>query len=70
MPEEFLVCRYHSWAVDGTTVNGKLEINSLDNDGIVMGLSHKEYDVRGLQFHPESILTTVGKDLLRNYLKL
>lgn len=69
VPEEFLVCRYHSWAVDGSTVNGKLEINSLDDDGIVMGLSHQEYDVRGLQFHPESILTENGKQMIKNWLE-
>jgi len=69
IPEQFMVCRYHSWAVDGSTVNGNLVINSLDNDGIVMGLSHKEYKVRGLQFHPESILTENGKQLIKNWLE-
>jgi anthranilate synthase component 2 len=69
VPQEFLVCRYHSWAVDGTSVHGKLEVNSLDDQGIVMGLSHKEYDVRGLQFHPESILTENGKQLIKNWLE-
>ena len=69
VPEEFMVCRYHSWAVDGKTVNGSLAINSLDKDNIVMGLSHTEYDVRGLQFHPESILTENGKQLIENWLE-
>ena len=69
VPEEFMVCRYHSWAVAGDTVNGKLEINSIDDDGIVMGLSHKEYKVRGLQFHPESILTENGIQLIKNWLE-
>ena len=69
VPEEFMVCRYHSWAVDGNTVNGQLEINSLDDDGIVMGLSHKDFKVRGLQFHPESILTENGKQLMKNWLE-
>ena len=69
VPERFLVCRYHSWAVDGKTVNGKLEINALDDEGIVMGLSHKDYKVRGLQFHPESILTENGKQLIKNWLE-
>ena len=68
IPEEFMVCRYHSWALDRNTVNGQLVINSLDDEGIVMGLSHKEYDVRGLQFHPESILTENGKQLIKNWL--
>jgi anthranilate synthase component II len=69
VPESFMVCRYHSWAVDGKTVNGKLEINALDDEGIVMGLSHREYDVRGLQFHPESILTENGKKMMKNWLE-
>ena len=56
-------------AVDGKTVNGSLAINSLDKDDIVMGLSHTEYDVRGLQFHPESILTENGKQLIKNWLE-
>lgn len=69
IPEEFMVCRYHSWAVDGKTVNGQLAINSVDDEGIVMGLSHKSYKVRGLQFHPESILTENGKQLIKNWLE-
>ena len=69
LPEEFMVCRYHSWAVEGDTVNGQLVINSIDDEGIVMGLSHKSYDVRGLQFHPESILTENGKQLIKNWLQ-
>ncbi len=68
VPEEFTVCRYHSWAVDGDTVNGELAVNSVDDEGIVMGISHKSHDVRGLQFHPESILTENGKKLIKNWL--
>jgi anthranilate synthase component 2 len=68
IPEEFMVCRYHSWAVESNTVNGKLVINSIDEEDIVMGLSHIKYDVRGLQFHPESILTENGKQLINNWL--
>ncbi len=69
IPADFQVCRYHSWAVDGQTVNGRLAINSVDSDGAVMGLSHQQYDVRGLQFHPESILTENGKQLIKNWLE-
>ena len=69
IPREFMVCRYHSWAVNGITPDGKLVVNSMDNEGIIMGLSHKEYDVRGLQFHPESILTENGKKLIKNWLE-
>ncbi len=69
IPKEFMVCRYHSWAVNGISPDGQLVVNSMDNEGIIMGLSHKEYDVRGLQFHPESILTENGKQLINNWLK-
>ena len=69
IPQEFMVCRYHSWAVNGIVFDGKLIVNSMDNEGIIMGLSHKEYDVRGLQFHPESILTENGKQLIKNWLE-
>ena len=69
VPGEFMVCRYHSWAVDADSVNGRLEINALDDEGIVMGLGHKDYDVRGLQFHPESILTENGIQLIKNWLE-
>ena len=70
IPERFTVCRYHSWAVAANTVNGMLETNALDDDGIVMGLRHKEFKVRGLQFHPESILTENGKQLIKNWLEV
>jgi anthranilate synthase component II len=69
VPDNFTVCRYHSWAVDGNTVNGQIKITAVDNDGIVMGLSHEVHDVRGLQFHPESILTQHGKQLMKNWLE-
>lgn len=69
VPGNFTVCRYHSWAVDGNSVNGQMKITAIDNDGIVMGLSHEVHDVRGLQFHPESILTQYGKQLMKNWLE-
>ncbi len=69
VPESFMVCRYHSWAVVKDTINGDLEINSIDEDDIVMGVSHKKFDVRGLQFHPESIVTENGKTMMKNWLE-
>ncbi len=69
VPENLRVCRYHSWAVVPETVNGSLEITALDEEGVVMGLRHKEYDVRGLQFHPEAYLTEYGKIMIDNWLK-
>ncbi len=69
VPKRFYVCRYHSWAIKKSTISGDLAINSLDDEDIVMGVSHQKYDVRGLQFHPESILTENGKTIIKNWLE-
>jgi anthranilate synthase component II len=69
IPQRFTGCRYHSWALDGATINGEIHITAMDEDGVVMGIAHREYDVRGLQFHPESILTEHGIALMRNWLE-
>ena len=65
---EFEVGRYHSWVVDATLPQD-LEATSFDENGQVMSLRHKTYDVRGVQFHPESVLTPNGKRILENWLK-
>ncbi|MFY8111264.1 MAG: anthranilate synthase component II [Flavobacterium sp.] len=64
----FEVGRYHSWVVD-TNVPDVLEITSIDENGQVMSLRHKTFDVRGVQFHPESVLTPDGKKMLENWVK-
>lgn len=64
----FEVGRYHSWVVD-TNLPDVLEITSLDENGQIMSLRHKTYDVRGVQFHPESVLTPIGKRILENWIK-
>jgi anthranilate synthase component 2 len=69
LPDPFTATRYHSLVVERDSVPGSLEISAWTDDGIVMGLRHREYPLEGVQFHPESILTTVGKDLLRNFLE-
>jgi len=70
IPQEFNVCRYHSWAVEAASVNKDvLIVTARDPKGEVMGLRHREYDVHGVQFHPESILTEHGKQMLENWLK-
>ncbi len=69
LPETFEVGRYHSWVVDNTTLPECLEVTAVDDDGFIMGLQHKTYDVQGVQFHPESILTPDGEKILRNWLK-
>jgi anthranilate synthase component 2 len=68
LPEPLEATRYHSLVVDRASVPDVLEITAETDDGIVMGLRHKELGVEGVQFHPESILTAAGHDLLRNFL--
>lgn len=68
LPTEFMAGRYHSWVVNEEDLPAELEITSRDAEGQVMGLRHKEYDMRAVQFHPESVLTEHGKQMIRNWL--
>ena len=68
LPNPFEAIRYHSLVVYPETVSDCLEVTAWTDDGLIMGLRHKEFPVEGVQFHPESILTPVGHDLLRNFL--
>jgi anthranilate synthase/aminodeoxychorismate synthase-like glutamine amidotransferase len=68
LPNPLEATRYHSLVVDRDSVPDVLEITAETDDGIVMGLRHREFDIEGVQFHPESILTASGHDLLRNFL--
>jgi anthranilate synthase/aminodeoxychorismate synthase-like glutamine amidotransferase len=68
LPEPFEATRYHSLVVERSSVPPELEITAWTDDGVVMGLRHREHAVEGVQFHPESILTGCGHDLLRNFL--
>ncbi|UPL50426.1 anthranilate synthase component II [Hymenobacter sublimis] len=68
LPARFKVGRYHSWSVRPESVPAALEITAVDTDGQVMAFRHREYDVRGVQFHPESILTEHGHQMLSNWL--
>ncbi len=70
LPTEIKAGRYHSWVVARETMPSCFTITCQDQTGIVMGISHKTYDVRGLQFHPESVLTEHGMDIISNWLKL
>lgn len=65
-PEKFVVGHYHSWAVEGPLPDS-LEVTATTSDGMIMGLRHRQYDVHGLQFHPESILTEHGETILKNW---
>ncbi len=69
LPQPFEANRYHSLIVENATLPAELEVTAQTEDGIIMGLKHRSYPVEGVQFHPESILTTTGKDLLRNFLR-
>ena len=68
-PEIAPVARYHSLAADAGTIPECLRITALTTDGEVMAVQHKEYPVYGVQFHPESIMTPDGKQMLRNFIK-
>ena len=68
LPETIEVGRYHSWVVDNTGFPDCLEVTSISDEGFIMSLRHKEFDVRGIQYHPESVLTPEGKTLLKNWL--
>ncbi|HFA51414.1 MAG TPA: aminodeoxychorismate/anthranilate synthase component II [Bacteroidetes bacterium] len=68
LPETFAVGRYHSWVVSNDGLPDCFDKTAVDDNGQIMGLTHKIYDVRGLQFHPESIMTEHGMEMLRNWL--
>lgn len=68
LPEELEVGRYHSWIISKENFPEELEITALDKNGFIMALHHKTYDVQGVQFHPESVLTPMGELLMRNWL--
>ncbi len=68
LPEILEVGRYHSWAVNPENFPDELEITSVDASGMIMSLKHKIYDVHAVQYHPESILTPKGKQILENFL--
>ncbi|MCP9454954.1 MAG: aminodeoxychorismate/anthranilate synthase component II [Nitrospira sp.] len=70
LPNPFEATRYHSLIVDRATLPECFEISADTDEGEIMGIRHKTLGAEGVQFHPESILTIVGKDLLRNFLKL
>ena len=68
VPRKFLSGRYHSWAVSEKNFPNTLRITAIDKKNIIMGISHKNLNVKGLQFHPESIMTSFGKQILKNWL--
>jgi len=69
LPKEFNVGLYHSWAVSPKNFPDELKVTAVSEDGVIMALSHKHYDVKGIQFHPESIMTPMGLSILGNWMK-
>jgi anthranilate synthase component 2 len=68
LPSELEVGRYHSWIVSNENFPAELEITAKDENGYIMALRHKTFDVQGVQFHPESVLTPMGEKMMRNWL--
>ena len=68
LSEPFQATRYHSLTIDPATVTDVVDVTAQTADGVIMGIKHKEFDIQGVQFHPESILTPEGAQLLRNFL--
>ena len=68
LPDVFEAGRYHSWIVSDKNFPEELEVTARDENGYIMALQHRKYDVQGVQFHPESVLTPAGEQILRNWL--
>ena len=68
IPEKFTATHYHSWAVVKESLPGELKITAVNDEGIVMAIAHTSFDIRGVQFHPESIMTEHGKEMINNWL--
>ncbi len=69
LPERFDVGRYHSWVVSRDGLPAELEVTAVSDEGFIMALRHRNFDIHGIQFHPESVLTPHGKTILDNFLK-
>lgn len=69
IPLSFNAGRYHSWVVEKTSLPGCLRITCEDENGLIMAIRHVVYDIRGVQFHPESVMTESGMDIMRNWIE-
>ncbi len=69
LPSRLMMGRYHSWVVDRAQFPDCLEVTAVSDDGCIMGLKHKHYDIHGIQFHPESVLTPDGLCILQNWIE-
>ena len=69
LPKRLLIGRYHSWVVSRTEFPASLEVTAVSDDGQIMGLRHRHYNIHGIQFHPESVLTPMGSKIVENWLR-
>ncbi len=69
LPMDLEVGRYHSWVVSPKDLPEELEVTGVDSEGNIMSIRHREYDVKGVQFHPESVLTPDGKTMIKNWIE-
>lgn len=70
LPSQFEVGHYHSWTIDPESMPPALKVTATNPEGLVMAIAHREFDVRGVQFHPESIMTPFGKKIIENWLRI
>jgi len=70
LPDIFTVGLYHSWAIEKENFPDNLEISAISKDNVIMAIKHKEYDIYGIQFHPESYITEFGENIINNFIKL
>lgn len=68
LPQSIQIGRYHSWVVDSKDFPDCIEITATSDEGFIMGLKHRDYDIHGIQFHPESVLTPEGRTIIENWL--
>lgn len=69
VPRNFNSGRYHSWAVDAETLSSDIKATAIDDKGVLMAFAHKKYDIRAVQFHPESVMTEYGCRIIENWVK-
>lgn len=69
LPKQYDICHYHSWSIDKDQLGNELVVTAEDAQGEIMAVAHKQYDIKGVQFHPESIMTEHGHQLLKNWIE-
>jgi anthranilate synthase component 2 len=69
VPDVFTATHYHSWAIRPETITKDLRVTATNDEGLVMGIRHIKHDVRGVQFHPESVMTKEGPKMIANWLR-